>query len=167
MDSDKMSEALATVLALAELAPGAEPGSQNFAAIKAVENSIKALPNILMALKTARAALPDAWAAVECGVPKEVISGIDEAIAMADVGVVDRPSCLRTALEVSGGEVRVDKELYDQLFEMVPPVAMPFNWKGVRYDFGYAEGHDMIIGFRKTADGTFRARLSEIINPRA
>lgn len=167
MDERKLSVALDTVLALAEMAPGAEPGTANYAAIKAVENAIKALPKLLMGLRTARAALPDAWAAVQCGIPREVIAGIDEAIAMADVGPVDRPSCLITALEVAGTEVEVSADLYEQFFEMLPPVAMPFYCEGVRYDFGYAEGQDPVIGFRKTADGQFRARLSDITNPRA
>lgn len=45
-----------------------------------------AAPDLLAALEQARAALPDAWAAVKCDVPREVLELIDAAIAKAKGG---------------------------------------------------------------------------------
>jgi hypothetical protein len=42
-----------------------------------------AAPDLLEALEQARAALPDAWAAVKCDVPVEVLKLIDAAISKA------------------------------------------------------------------------------------
>jgi len=46
-------------------------------------NLIAAAPDLLEALEQARAALPDAWMAEKCGVPRDVIEVIDAAIAKA------------------------------------------------------------------------------------
>jgi hypothetical protein len=47
---------------------------------------IAAAPDLLEALEQARAALPDAWHAVQCDVPVEVLQLIDAAIAKATGG---------------------------------------------------------------------------------
>ena len=47
-------------------------------------NLLAAAPRLLAALKQARAALPDAWAAVACNVPHAVVEEINAAIAEAE-----------------------------------------------------------------------------------
>ena len=46
-------------------------------------NLIAAAPLLLHLLRQARAALPDAWFATRCGVPRELIEAINAAIATA------------------------------------------------------------------------------------
>ena len=53
------------------------------AATWAHANLIAAAPLLLCMLRHARAALPDAWFAVKCGVPRELIEDIDAAIRAA------------------------------------------------------------------------------------
>src|SRR3546814_10933961 len=50
---------------------------------EAIANLFAAAPDLFNALEQARAALPDAWAAVKCGVPREVIEIINAALAKA------------------------------------------------------------------------------------
>src|SRR3546814_2261299 len=61
--------------------------SSDLAAVKddaeAIANLFAAAPDLFNALEQARAALPDAWAAVKCGVPREVIEIINAALAKA------------------------------------------------------------------------------------
>jgi len=53
------------------------------AATCAHANLIASAPLLLSLLRQARAALPDAWFAVRCGVPRELIEAIDAAIKAA------------------------------------------------------------------------------------
>lgn len=60
---------------------------------------IAAAPLLLCLLRQARAALPDAWFATRCGVPRELIEEIDAAISAAiTLPTVPSPSPTPSAL---------------------------------------------------------------------
>ncbi len=53
---------------------------------------IAAAPVLLCLLRQARAALPDAWFAVKCGVPRELVEAINAAIRTATAPAPKPPS---------------------------------------------------------------------------
>jgi hypothetical protein len=78
---------------------------------------------------------------------------------------IDQPSLLRPALEIAGGEVEVTTELFAYFLDVLPPVRMPFYWRDQCYAFGFAEGVDSIIGFRRDrTTGRHFAVLTDVIS---
>lgn len=66
--------------------PPAQARGETEKQVLANANLIAAAPDLLYALEQARAALPDAWFAVGCNVPREVIDLINAAISKATGG---------------------------------------------------------------------------------
>jgi hypothetical protein len=78
---------------------------------------------------------------------------------------IDQPWLLRPALEIAGGEVEIAEALFTYFLDVLPPVAMPLTWRGQQYAFGFAEGPDNVVGFRRDrAAGQHFAILTDIIN---
>ena len=62
-----------------------------------------------------------------------------------------------------GQSVEVDESVYDYFLGVLPPVAMPMIWKGRRYDFGSAEGLEVVIAWH-TCEGKFYATQTDVMN---
>ena len=79
---------------------------------------------------------------------------------------VDHVSSLRPTLEAANGaELAITERLFDYYLNVLPPAAMPFHWRGKRYAFAFAEGADLIFGFRHDASaGSYFAVLTDVRN---
>jgi hypothetical protein len=63
-----------------------------------------------------------------------------------------------------GQEKEISEEQYWHFLEVLPPAAGKFTWGGERWDFGFAEGLDYLVGFRQD-EGRYYARQTDILNP--
>jgi hypothetical protein len=63
-----------------------------------------------------------------------------------------------------GKKREISEEDYDYFLEVLPPVAMRFDWNGERWDFGFAEGYDYVYAFRKQG-GKYYAQKTPLLNP--
>ena len=62
---------------------------------------------------------------------------------------IQKSSLLHQAVN-DGAEHEITGELFEQMLGCLPPALMGFTWGGKRWSFGFAEGAELIIGFRKS-----------------